>query len=239
VRNPQLWIKAEHLGRYLFAADYLRASGSRSVLDAACGIGYGTAELSTAVEVAIGVDDDPAALDQARRRFVVPPTRFVRANLETDDLAVATGTRALDAVVSFETLEHVVRPEAVLARFAMLLRCGGRLICSVPNALHEGRNRALLPRNPHHRQLFAFEDVCRLLEGAGFDIEYRLGQAWSTMIVKRETDLLSARQLASRLSDHRALHEATAIRWFAQVLAYPTVENVEASYSMIVVAKRR
>jgi hypothetical protein len=32
------------------------------VLDAACGIGYGTAELAAAAQVAIGIDSDPRAL---------------------------------------------------------------------------------------------------------------------------------------------------------------------------------
>jgi SAM-dependent methyltransferase len=152
---------------------------------------------------------------------------------------MAIGGRSADAVVSFETLEHLVRPEVVVAGFAALLPPGGCLICSVPSALHEPRTRTLLPRNRRHRQLFTFDSFARLLDRAGFEIEYRLGQARSTAILKRETELVRSGILDARLGNRDALHDPGAIRWFARVLAYPSAENAEASYSMITLAKRR
>lgn len=152
---------------------------------------------------------------------------------------MAIGGRSADAVVSFETLEHLVRPEVVVAHFAALVPRGGCLICSVPSALHEVRTRTLLPRNRRHRQLFTFDSFAKLLEEAGFEVEYRLGQAGSTGILKRETELVRSGILDVRLGDRGALHTPAAIRWFARVLAYPSAENAEASYSMVTVAKRR
>lgn len=132
-----------------------------------------------------------------------------------------------------------MRPEVVVARFAALVPPGGCLICSVPSALHEARTRTLLPRNRRHRQLFTFDSFAKLLGRAGFEIEYRLGQAYSRAILKRETELVRGGILATRLSDRNAFHSPDAIRWFARVLAYPSAENAEASYSIITVARRR
>lgn len=218
--DRHLWIKAEHLGRYLFAADYLRDIRPAVVVDAACGIGYGTAELAAAADIAIGIDASLAAVSETRRRFSGPGRRFLRADLETADLGMATGARSVDAVVSFETLEHLVWPEVVVASFAAAIPPGGCLICSVPSALHEARTRTLLPRNRRHRQLFTFDSLAKLLGRAGFEIEYRLGQACSTEILKRETELVRGGILDARLSDRDAFHSPDVIRWFARVLAF-------------------
>ncbi len=39
--DSNLWRKAEYLGRYLFAADFLRSHKSDLVADISCGMGYG------------------------------------------------------------------------------------------------------------------------------------------------------------------------------------------------------
>lgn len=200
--------------------------------------GYGTAELASAAELAIGIDVSPRAVATARARFGGNGTRFVEANLETDDLRAGLG-QTVDAVVSFETLEHLRRPEAALSQFAALLRPGASLICSVPNALHESRTATLLPRNRRHRQLFSFDALARVLDRTGFEIDYRLGQSLAAMILRREDDLVRRGVLKKRLGTGPDAHGPQAIRWFANVLAYPTVENVDASYSMVAVATRR
>src|SRR6266545_2408582 len=161
--------------------------------------GYGTAELASAAEIAIGIDVSPRAVATARARFGGNGTRFVEANLETDDLRAGLG-QTVDAVVSFETLEHLRRPEAALSQFAALLRPGGSLICAVPNA----PTKAGLPPFCH-----------------------------AAMILRREDDLVRRGILKKRLGTGPDAHGPQAIRWFANVLAYPTVENVDASYSMV------
>ncbi len=178
------------------------------------------------------------AVATARARFGGNGTRFVEANLETDDLRAGLG-QTVDAVVSFETLEHLRRPEAALSQFAALLRPGASLICSVPNALHESRTATLLPRNRRHRQLFSFDALARVLDRTGFEIDYRLGQSLAAMILRREDDLVRRGVLKKRLGTGPDAHGPQAIRWFANVLASPTVENVDASYSMVAVATRR
>ena len=40
-----LWMKLEHLGHYLFAADFLKPYKPQLVADISCGIGYGLPEL--------------------------------------------------------------------------------------------------------------------------------------------------------------------------------------------------
>lgn len=195
--------------------------------------------MAAVAEVVVGVDLDPAALAEARRRTAGAAVRLVRADLETGEDCAGLADGIADAVVSFETLEHLVRVESALGLFARLLRPRGHLICSVPNAVHEGRTPTLLPRNRRHRRLFSFDSLVRSLDAAGFDVEYRLGQGLTGSILRRETDLLRRGVLGERLSRLEVMHEASTMRWLARVLAYPTAEDVDRSYTMIAVAAKR
>jgi SAM-dependent methyltransferase len=195
--------------------------------------------LAGVADVVVGVDVDQAALAEARRRTEGADVRLVRADLETGEGCATLGDGIADAVVSFETLEHLVRAESALSLFARLLRPRGHLICSVPNAIHEGRAPTLLPRNRRHRRLFSFDSLVRSLDAAGFDVEYRLGQALTGSILRREADLLRRGVLEERLSRLEVMHEASVMRWLARVLAYPTADDVDRSYTMIAVAAKR
>lgn len=117
-----------HLRRYEFA---LAHAAGRRVLDAASGTGYGSRILMLpggASEV-VGVEIDPRAADYATRRHGQPGVTFIAAD--------ATDTpfpdRSFDLITSFETIEHLLEPGALLDEFSRLLRPGGMLILSTPN----------------------------------------------------------------------------------------------------------
>lgn len=114
----------EHVQRYRFTLPHIR--GLR-VLDIACGEGYGTAALaaSGAAQV-IGVDVSPETCAHARSKYGVD-ARI--GNAEAIPLADAS----VDAVVSFETIEHLKQPDVFLAECHRVLVPGGTLIISTPN----------------------------------------------------------------------------------------------------------
>lgn len=121
----EIWL--EHWHRYLFAQGYV--DGLR-VLDAACGEGYGSHILSARARAVVGIDVSPQAVAHARRRYA-----------ETSNLAFSEGRcdrlefpdASFDAVVSFETIEHLAEQVETLAEFRRVLRPGGLLIISTPN----------------------------------------------------------------------------------------------------------
>ena len=65
-------IVALHLKRYEFARPYCAGA---DVLDAGCGVGYGTAHLAEEARHVLGVDRSEEAIDYARGRYA-------RANVE-------------------------------------------------------------------------------------------------------------------------------------------------------------
>jgi SAM-dependent methyltransferase len=122
-------IAYEHWHRYAFARQF--AAGKR-VLDAACGEGYGSALLGTVASSIVGVDIDAAAIAHARERYGEENrVRFLSGSCSSLPLPDAS----VDAVVSFETIEHLdaVDQPKMLAEFARVLTPDGLLIISSPN----------------------------------------------------------------------------------------------------------
>jgi len=117
-----------HLRRYEFAAAYTNAV---RVADVACGTGYGSGVLMTDGRAAsvVGVDTDAGTGEYARRRFARPGVEFLAA----DGAVTGLPSGSVDVVTSFETIEHVDDPAALLAEFDRLLAPGGRLVLSTPN----------------------------------------------------------------------------------------------------------
>lgn len=166
-----------HLERYEFAASHLRPG---SVLDIACGVGYGTDLLSqgSGIVRALGVDLDPEAVQYARSRYGSPRTEFVCA-----DAMTFAPDQVMDSIVSLETMEHVPGPEALFSRLVSFLRPGGLLISSVPVTLSTDAN-------PHHATDFTEATFRRLGSRAGLKVraEFRQIQPYSPVALLRKTE---------------------------------------------------
>ncbi len=118
-----------HMARYQFAAAWV---ANRTVADIACGTGYGVRCLAETgqAESVVGIDICEQAVAYARSRHSATGCRFQVA--EAADCGLQS--ESLDVVTSFETIEHVPDDRALVREFARVLKPGGVLICSTPNA---------------------------------------------------------------------------------------------------------
>jgi predicted TPR repeat methyltransferase len=119
-----------------------------------------------------GVEADPGLPESAREGY--DEWRAV------DLLACGGWSVPFDVIVFADVLEHLARPEAVLARAHDWLREGGRLFVSLPNvanltvraALLFGRfpyaDRGILDRT--HLRFYTRKTGARLLEDSGFAV---------------------------------------------------------------------
>jgi SAM-dependent methyltransferase len=122
-------IAYEHCHRYAFARRFV---AGRRVLDAACGEGYGATLLAATASTVVGIDIEPQVVAAAQKRYANA------ANLRFEAAAVTTlplPDASVDAVVSFETIEHVGADDQrrMLDEFARVLAPEGLLIMSSPN----------------------------------------------------------------------------------------------------------
>jgi len=138
-------IEAEHQVRYRLAAI---AAGDRRVLDAGCGVGWGSLLLHQAGAAKVtGLDLSDEALADARRR--APDVRFVRGDLQR----LPFGRATFDLVTCFEAIEHVPDPYRVLDELLRVMDPGGLLMVSSPNP------DVYPPGNPFHVHEFKPSDL--------------------------------------------------------------------------------
>jgi SAM-dependent methyltransferase len=137
----------EHLARYVFAVGLLR--GNEVVVDAACGTGYGSQLLAMASHSVLGLDISDDSVEFAKAHFSWPGLGFAVADVE--DLVLPSH---LDAVVSFETIEHLDDPSRFLHGVTRAIEPDGMLVVSVP------RN---LP-SQWHKHVYDFRGAKQLVE---------------------------------------------------------------------------
>lgn len=132
----------------------------KRVLDLGCRSGALTRHFLEGNEV-VGLDVDRAALAKAEALGIEPVVANVEEPLPFPDAS-------FDAVVAGELLEHLQFPEALVAEARRVLRPGGVLIGSVPNAFRlQSRIRFLRGRppedDPTHLHLFSPAAIRALL----------------------------------------------------------------------------
>jgi len=183
-------IVALHLKRYTFALPYCEGA---EVLDAGCGVGYGTSVLGRVARRVLGVDRDVASVDYARGRYAAPNVEFQVGDL----LALGLDDRSFDVVTSFEVLEHLRDQECFLAELARILRPDGVLVLSTPHVAQTTDR----PGNPFHERELSRADFAALLARHFADVELYGQRRRETRRheVLRRLDVLGLRRRAELL----------------------------------------
>lgn len=143
---------ANHIKRYEFARGFVV---NKQTLDVACGVGYGTAHLADVVSNIIGVDIDESAVQFAKAHYATSKAVFLRVDAQV----LPFSDHSFDAVVSFETIEHVPHVQQYLKEVMRVMRPEGIYLVSTPAA----KISTHTPPNPHHVQEWSPKDFEALL----------------------------------------------------------------------------
>jgi SAM-dependent methyltransferase len=158
---PDDWT-SDHVARYAWVA---RKAVSALVLDLGCGIGYGAPLLRRSRTRVVSLDRSHVALRFGHERYGLTP-------VEADAHSLPFAEGAFDEVACFETIEHVVDPSEMLREVSRVLRPGGVLLLSTPNA------RLSEEENPHHLREFELEELLKLVRAVGLRPLDIAGQHW-------------------------------------------------------------
>lgn len=150
-------IAYEHWHRYGFA---LTLASGKKVLDAACGEGFGAALLSMKAASVDALDIDAASIEHASKRYGAKEGLvFRQADVTQLDFLP---DQSFDVITSFETLEHVIDHDRMLAGFRRLLKPDGLLLISTPDKKNYTDAAGVV--NPHHVRELYFDEFSVLLD---------------------------------------------------------------------------
>jgi GT2 family glycosyltransferase/glycosyltransferase involved in cell wall biosynthesis/2-polyprenyl-3-methyl-5-hydroxy-6-metoxy-1,4-benzoquinol methylase len=146
----------EHFARYMYARPYC---SNRKVLDAGCGVGYGTAYLAEAASQVIGIDFDLEAIRYARACYGRRNSSYVVGDCQKLPFA----PQSFDVIVSFELIEHLPDASSYLQEVQRVLKDGGIFVVSTPNrpVYHEHLGDV---RNPFHVREWDHREFVALLK---------------------------------------------------------------------------
>lgn len=128
-------IFANHLARYQFAKNFV---AGKVVYSLACGVGYGEYLLARegGAKKVVGIDNSEEAIAYAKKNYQTPNLIFKKE----DALSTSLEDNLAEAIISFETIEHVVDDEKFLRELRRLLKPNGLLIISTPNKASSFKN---------------------------------------------------------------------------------------------------
>lgn len=137
-----------HIERYAMVRQHLYGT----VLDCACGVGYGAFLVSKNpdVRLVIGVDSDPDAIVRAQREFAYEKTQFACA-----DLTRFETKESIDVLLSIETIEHLADPTALPALAQRL---------DIPHVIVTFPSKKTTHYNPYHLHDFRTQDLIDLFD---------------------------------------------------------------------------
>ena len=174
---------ANHICRYQFAKNKIESWNAINILDAACGVGYGSSFLAQNSNLNItAIDNSKEALDIASKLFTHENISFIEDDCHT--FANASFLGPFDTVISFETLEHLPFPDKFINNCFNSLTTGGNFIISTPNQLVSSPS-GNLTWEFHEKEYSPYEFI-DILSSAGFQDIKLFGQQMTEIGILRD-----------------------------------------------------
>ncbi len=229
------WMKLEHSGRYIFARNFIKDNLKNAyVADISCATGYGTEYLSDVCNKIDGYDLRNENLKLALKRKIKNADFF-----QVDFNKEVLNKKKYDAVISFETIEHIEQTEKFLKSLQNILKIGGYLLISVPNYKYEQLDEKGNIIYKFHKHVFKKEDIVKLLNEHSFEIEKILGQSLCNMIVSKEYELKHGDlNIYNEKLLNKYNYSKDAIIMNSYIYAYPNDLLIDESYSYIFICKK-
>ena len=148
---------AWHMQRYLFAKKFCKG---KKVLDAACGSGYGSAEIAKVAKSVIGIDISDSAINFAKANYRLPNLEYKKINAEQ----LTKLRKKFGTIASFETIEHLKNYRKFLGGVIKSMHKDDTFILSTPNFKIKSYNK-------FHLHEFYFSELFMLLHNYFEEVE--------------------------------------------------------------------
>jgi len=141
---------------YTWALQQLGDTPELTILDAACGTGFGTSTLTAGASVAIGVDLALEIVAEAQARYRTSGLSYLVMDVEK----LAFRNASFDVIISQDTIEHVQDDVGFVAEAVRVLNPTGTFIVFTPYREIHTTN----PENPYHLREYSPETFRNTLQ---------------------------------------------------------------------------
>lgn len=155
------------------------------ILDAACGMGYGSFCLAQQAKKVMGIDISPKVIRFCKKRYKRDNLDFFR--MDCTDLKFNDHT--FDVVISQDTIEHIKDDARFLSEVKRILRPKGLFIVFTPHS----QEHNLAPGNIYHVREYSKESFQELITQYFPKVEF-YGRRLSPELEKLESDLNKIRK---------------------------------------------
>jgi 2-polyprenyl-3-methyl-5-hydroxy-6-metoxy-1,4-benzoquinol methylase len=142
-------ITYDHIARYRFAEGYVKG---KKTVDLGSGAGYGTHSLSKFAEDVLGVDLSEEAVKYAAWHYGAPNLCYEAGDVTN----LSYPDESFEAAVSFEVIEHLEHPEALVEEALRLLKEDGVFVVSTPDKQSYSNDRNHVNRH-HLKEMYPLE----------------------------------------------------------------------------------
>ena len=145
----------EHESRYSWVKDFVKG---KTVLDMACGTGFGSYKLASEGGAA---KVDASDIDERTIRYASLRNQHPALSFAVNDAETFVAANGFDIIISFETIEHLENPQTFLNNINGSLTDNGQCFISTPIAtVTENKH----PDNVFHRTEWGFKKFQELVE---------------------------------------------------------------------------
>jgi 2-polyprenyl-3-methyl-5-hydroxy-6-metoxy-1,4-benzoquinol methylase len=151
-------IRERQMAAYHRALKYIEG---RHVLEIGCGEGIGTSILASKAHSIVALDYSEKALQVARTKFSSKNIEFVQTKVPP----IGFDDMSFDAVVCFQMIEHLERPEELVDEIRRVLRNDAHALIATVN------KEETISDNPYHLHEFVAEEFRELLKNSFNSVE--------------------------------------------------------------------
>ena len=165
-----------------------------------------------------GIDKNIEEVDNQYKKDNIT---FIKEDIDKIDL-----TPTYQAIICFETLEHVNNPNRLLKQISKSLTSKGLFLLSVPNEKYEKLDENGNNLDIYHKTIFKLDDLLDQLKN-DFKIIDVFGQSKINEIINKNPNL------------NLNIHSQEEVIEKTYHLAYPNKEKIEDTYSYIIVCQKK
>jgi SAM-dependent methyltransferase len=183
-----------HVKAYKFGMELIKRYSDRTakILDYGCGEGYGSYLLASTGCRVVGADISDLAIQEAKVKYPLPNLKFCKI----DEIEA----ESYDFIVCFQVIEHINKPEVIIATLVQRLKKQGTLVITTPN---RKTNQDIGLVSPYHIKEYSSGEMRAMLEKR-LEIDNTLGlmgnhrvslsrffDRWQNIIDKRDDSILT------------------------------------------------